>query len=378
MRLTELSHEGFRNLVPSTVALSTGTTVLLGANGQGKTNFLEAVGVLATGKSFRRARAQEMLAQEARSFVLRGRVERDGRASELVLAHADGRRITSVNRQPAELTEYISHLTVVPITLPHAGIVRGGPQDRRDFLDRGILGVQPSYLRSLASYRRTLRHVNALLRDPSETSAHRELVAAWLDRLADEAAELVLRRRAYVEDLRQAISSVGPLFAPVEESLALELNDVLARAETVGSGAAEATPPTREQVVALLRERLEETLPRARHHGQAVVGPHRDDLVLSLGGRDARRFASSGQQRNALLVLKVAKVEVFRRHRAEGPVLLVDDADTEIDADRLRRFLDHVGGRTQAVLTSSKGDLFERRPDDALFYRVEEGVLTPL
>jgi len=373
VRLVQLAHEGFRNLQPAAVELSPTTTVLLGDNGQGKTSFLEALGVLATGKSFRGARAPEMVRHGERSFVLRGTVDDGGRRLDLSLAHADGRRLTTVGRAPAELADYIAHLTVVPITQAHAGIVRGGPQDRRDFLDRGLLGVRPAYLRSLASYRRTLKQVNALLRAGKDGPALRAQLAAWLDRLAAEGAEIVARRRAYVADLRTALAEVGPTFQPQEEALALELADVLARAP-------EAVPdpdhPARDAVAALLRERLDQTLERSLAHRQAVVGPHRDELHLSLGGRDARRFASSGQQRNALLALKMAKVEVFRRHRGQSPVLLVDDVDTEIDARRLGRFLEGVGGRSQAVLTSSKLDLFRSTPDDALVYRVRQGTLT--
>jgi DNA replication and repair protein RecF len=110
----------------------------------------------------------------------------------------------------------------------------------------------------------------------------------------------------------------------------------------------------------------------------ALAGPHRDEMSMTLAGRDIRRYASSGQQRNALLALKLAKVEVFRARRGETPVLLIDDVDTEIDRSRLVRFLEHVGGRAQAVLTSSKRDLFDRPPEDALFVSVRGGVLQPV
>lgn len=375
MRLTSLSHEGFRNLAADTTALSPATTVLLGDNGQGKTSFLEAIGVLATAKSFRRARAAEMAADGAVAFSLRGTVEdAAGRATDLALAWADGRRATAVGRAPAELAEYIAHLTVVPITQEHAAILRGGPQDRRDFLDRGLLGVRPSYLRSLAAYRRSLRQVNALLRT-SATGSRRMQLDAWLDRLARDAAELTWRRRLYVVDLVAALAEVGPVFQPASEALGLSLRDVVSR-ESGGSEPAE--PPGRDAVRELLQRRLGETLERSLARGQVVTGPHRDDLVIEIAGHDARRHASSGQQRNALLALKMAKVEVFRRHRGETPVLLIDDVDTEIDARRLDRFLEAVGGRSQAVLTSSKTDLFAKAPEGSALYRVEEGTIRPL
>ena len=122
---------------------------------------------------------------------------------------------------------------------------------------------------------------------------------------------------------------------------------------------------------------MEELEPRELTSGQALVGPHRDELLVTLSGRDIRRYASSGQQRNALLALKVAKVELFRCERGESPVLLVDDVDTEIDPRRLTTFLRHVGGRAQSVITSSKRDLFGQPPRDSAFFSVTGGLLTP-
>jgi DNA replication and repair protein RecF len=371
--LSRLTCRGFRNLEETEVGLAPGMTVLLGDNGQGKTSFLEAIGVLATTRSFRRARAAELVRHGESAFSLSGRVEAAAGTLELALAHEDGRRRTWLGRAPVELAEYVGQLTVVAITQAHAGIVRGSPQDRRDFLDRGILGLTPAYLRALSSHRRALRQKNALLRGEARAAE----LEAWNARLAAEAAELVVRRREYVASLSAVLEELGPLFLPSAEPLALELQDACTKDEALAEGLAGGEPSARAAVAELLERRMSEAAQRERSAGQALVGPHRDDLTLSSGGRDLRRFASSGQQRNALLALKVAKVELFRRRRGEPPVLLVDDIDTEIDPRRLETFLRHAAGRAQTVVTSSKRGLFSEPSEGALHLHVEGGRIRP-
>lgn len=369
MRLTELAVENFRNLADTRLQLAPTTTVLLGDNGQGKTSLLEAVGVLATTKSFRRARPQEMARHGADGFRVAGSVEdRNAAPLELAVDSADGRRTTHAGRVSIELAEYIGHLVVVPITQTHAGIIRGAPQERRDFLDRGLLGVKPQYLRTLARYRRTLRQKSALLR--AGAAGRDTELAAWNERLAEEGAEVTLERRAYFDELVAALAELQPSFLPEEEPLAVLLHDLLARTAGLARD--------RHAVAGALREQLERVATREVAQRQTLAGPHRDEMSLTLAGRDIRKFASSGQQRNALLALKLAKVDVFRARRGETPILLIDDVDTEIDRTRLSRFLQHVGGRAQAMLTSSKRDLFDTPPPDALFVLVREGVLTPV
>lgn len=370
MRLVEIAVESFRNLADTRQVLAPATTVLLGDNGQGKTSFLEAIGVLATTKSFRRAKAAEMARHGSVRFRVAGRVESDfGTPLDLDVECVDGSRVTRTGRTAIDLAEYIGHLVVVPITQAHAGIIRGAPQERRDFLDRGLMGVRPAYLRTLARYRQTLRQKSALLR-AGAASRETEL-ATWNDRLAREGADVTLERRAYFGELASALAALSPTFLPDAEPLAMSLRDAVSREGNDGM------PADRTVVADRLREQLDAATRREIAQRLAVVGPHRDELVLSLAGRDIRKFASSGQQRNALLALKLAKVEVFRQRRGETPVLLIDDVDTEIDRTRLLRFLAHVGGRAQAVLTSSKKDLFDRPPEDALFLAVRGGLLTP-
>jgi DNA replication and repair protein RecF len=376
LRLLELAHERFRNLSNGCTTLAPATTVLLGDNGQGKTSFLEGIGVLATTRSFRKAKSSELPRHGERSFFVRGKVEDSRATSELSLVHEDGKRTTRIGRTVVELGEYVSMLSVIAITQAHAGIVRGSPQERRDFLDRGILGLHPGYLQSLANWRRSLKQKNALLRRDGLSHQSREL-QAWNERLAKDAAEVMVRRRAYALRLSEVLNEVGPLFLPAGEVLSLDLQDALSRRR----GESESPPleaiEDRETLSQALLERMDEQAARELASRQCLVGPHRDDLLLSTSGKDLRRYASSGQQRNALLALKMAKVELHRELRRESPVLLVDDVDTEIDPARLQTFLRHVGGRAQALITSSKRDLFGSPPEDSLFYDVRDGTLTP-
>jgi len=373
MHLERLACQGFRNLEQTEVELSPGTTLLLGDNGQGKTSFLEAIGVLATTRSFRRAKAPELVRHGGSSFHVRGSVQSEAGRLDLAVAHEAGRRSTWLGRAQVELAEYVGNLVVVAITQAHAGIVRGSPQDRRDFLDRGVLGIRPAYLRTLSAFRRTLKQKNALLRREGGGKAREAELDVWNQALAREGAELVCRRREYVRDLRLLLEELGPVFLPESEPLSLELQDACLKDETLAARVAAGEIPERDAVVEVLTRRMDELKPRELAAGQALTGPHRDELVLRTAGQDLRKFGSSGQQRNALLTLKMAEVELFRQGRGESPVLLVDDIDTEIDPTRLSTFLEHAGGRAQTLITSSKKGLFETPPEGALELTVSGG-----
>jgi DNA replication and repair protein RecF len=374
LRLLDLEVRSFRNLRDAHLRLDPATTLLVGANGQGKTSLLEAIGVLATTKSFRHAKAVDMARRGTSAFAVRGTVIGPAGTVELSVELADGRRHARIAGAEVEVGELIERLTVVPVTAAHAGIVRGGPHERRDFLDRGVLGLRPAYIRTLAQYRQAVKHKAALLRQPRPFDPL--LLETWNDRLARAGAEVILRRREYLVLLRETLREVGRALLPEDEQLALELRDSGARGQAT---AVPADAPA-AAVEARLREQIQAHSAREADAAQVLVGPHRDDLLILHQGSDrgdVRRFASSGQQRNALLALELAQVEVFCLRRGEPPVLLVDDVDTEIDPARLRTFIEHAGGRAQTVLTSSKAGLLEGLVPGASIVRVEGGVLSP-
>ncbi len=349
MEITSVTVDGFRNLT-GTLSAAPGLNVLWGGNGQGKTNWLEAIYLLATTKSFRTHQPQELIAFGAAAAHLRLEVQRRTGSPVTLDVHLEaGRKVTLVNGKRAALRDYLGQLVVFAYGREALDVVCGEPEQRRRFLDRGILSLKPAYVQTLLDYARVLKQKNALLRAVAGQPARRD----WLDSLDAWNAQLVeLGTELHVERTRYA------------ERLDAHLERQLFGAERVAiryvSSLEPDLPPTAEAFRAAMTERL--ALRRAAELavGHALVGPHRDDLAILIDGREVARFGSAGQQRSTLLVLTLGQLALYRAHCAEPPVFLLDDLDAELDPRRITTLLAYLEDKAQTFVTTTKPGLVRR------------------
>jgi len=347
--LSEIQVDRLRNLEAVRLDLRGSLTLIAGRNGQGKTSLLEAVYLLGTGRSFRTRITEELVAWDGGPLRVAGRVESRVGTTRLEVTIGDGVRRLAADGGARELEAYIGRLAVVDLTAERMNVVRGGPEERRRFLDRGVVGLRPSYLRSLGEYRKVLQQRNALLRasaDRASPGAAAQL-DAWDERLVAAGAELHLRRREYVTALD------GRLDGP-------------ARA-LFGSGKGprlvyRPSPPCQENVdiqgfIDDFASRLRRTRDGDQIHGHTGLGPHRDELLVELDGVDLRRYGSAGQVRAAMVALKLGKLALLQKEMGEAPLFLMDDFDSHLDEIRaaaLAEFLHQEGFQT-LVATSKEG-----------------------
>jgi DNA replication and repair protein RecF len=346
MHLLRLEADHFRNLAGS-VDCSPGLNLLYGANAQGKSNWLEAIYVLATTKSFRTPHPQEMIRHGVEAAVLRGRISRGHLIQELQLLLTSSNKQTFVNGKREAVARYLGILEAVAFTAAEMEVVRGAPEARRRFLDRGIVSTQPAYLATLAEYNRILKQKNRLLRDASEAAdpaSYFPLIQSWNDQLVVSATEIHQARTAYVERLRAALN---PQLFQAEEI-------------TINYRSSLADKGDLSDYSGLLQERLLFHLRNEIASGHSLVGPHRDDLQILCDGYELARFGSSGQQRSALLILDLAQIMVYHRVFDEYPVFLIDDIDAELDGRRIEILLDYLEGKTQTFVSTSKRSLANR------------------
>jgi DNA replication and repair protein RecF len=359
MHLLRLEATGFRNLT-GTLEVAPGLNVLSGANAQGKSNWLEAIYLLATSKSFRTAHPREAIRHGAAEAILRGMVAHGSLTKDLQLLLAGTTKQTFVNGKREAVTRYLGNLDVIAFTSDEMAVVRGAPEARRRFLDRGIVSTLPSYLGALAEYNRALKQKNRLLRDAAQADdpeAYYPLVEPWNDQLVAYGSEIHLARLAYVARLQGALR---PRLFGVEEVA------VRYRSSLEGKGDLGDYPR-------LLRERLAFHRRNEVSSGYALVGPHRDDLEITADGHDVARYGSSGQQRSALLILDLAQMMVYHQTFEEYPVFLIDDIDAELDRARIETLLDHLEGQAQTIVSTSKRELADRYRGRARTLRVAAG-----
>ncbi len=364
MLLESLEVHNFRNL-SGKVSWGSGLNIVYGDNGQGKTNWLEAIYLLATTKSFRTQRLQETIRFGEELAVVRGGVAQGAEVHREMQVNLRGNtKSISVNGKREPVTRYLEQLHAIAFTADELDTVRGGPDSRRKFLDRGVVSLHPAYVQTLADYNHVIKQKNRLLQDASESemSLERaaELLAPWNEQLIGHGSEIHRSRTDYVNRLEGAL-----------EPRLFEKEDVTIRyvSSLEGKG-------NLDDYEALLAERLQLRVQAEVAAGYALIGPHRDDLEILFDGHDMRTYGSSGQQRSALIILDLAKVSVYYSWHNEYPLFLIDDVDAELDRKRINCLLEYLEGRTQTFITTSKESLVEQFIAQANIYRASDGMIT--
>ena len=347
----------FRSYTSIEVNLSPGLTVLVGANGEGKTNLLEALAWLATLSSFRGAPTDALVRLDAPFAVVRALGERDGR--ELLLEaqlQPNGRNRVLVNRQSLRRArDLLGSLRVTVFTPDDLDIVKDGPGERRRFLDDALVALHPRNDALRAEVDKVLRQRNALLRQTGGRldEAGAFTLDVWDSKLANAGEALAAARVELVERLMPLLSSMYDTLAREPAQVTITY-DAAWRDQGLGAALAAARPDD-------LRR------------GVSTVGPHRDDMVLTLAGTPARTHASQGEQRTLALSLRLAVHHIVTAVTGSAPVLLLDDVFSELDPERSQALVANLPSG-QTVLTTAGGLPHDAHPDVVL--RLQDGAVT--
>jgi DNA replication and repair protein RecF len=334
------------------VDLGPGLNVFLGHNAQGKTSFLEAVGLLARGRSFRTDDLGAVVARGAAGFVVQGKAVGAEGEAELSFQWSPEQRTFSVDHQRIPPREYAGRLEASVYSTDRLRVVHGPMRERRQYVDRGGAALSAAYRQALRDYERIVHQRNAALQ-----GRPRDL-DAWDERLAAVGGTLRVRRLSYVARLNEALTTA---FRPAEERYAIEAEPISALSAT----------ETEHQD--RLANEIRESAPRERQARRSLVGPHRDAIRLLVDGRDAAAWASSGQVRSLLLALTLATLRVYREQSGRSAVALLDDLDSELDADRALSVCRTVADQGQALVTSAHPEWASRLGDVARLFRVSAG-----
>jgi DNA replication and repair protein RecF len=353
MWLRTLQADRLRNLKTVSLELAPGLTLITGRNGQGKTSLLEAAYLLGTGHSFRTRKVDEIVGRGGGPLRVSG--EASGRRGESALGVVldQGQRRLFVDGSERDLDGFLGRLDLVALPGEAMRILRDGPEGRRRFLDAGVAGLRPSFLRDLGDYRRVLANRNALLRRGrvgAPTSAGEEM-DAWEERLAVVGGRIHRQRREYAIGVASRLGTAErALFTDGEE---VRVGYRPSPAETDDAGPA--------GFVTIFREVLERNRRRDQALGFTGDGPHRDELDVTLDGADLRRFGSAGQVRAAMIALSAAKLALLRDDRGEAPLFLMDDFESDLDEGRARSLVEFLrDGGFQALLATAKDGFVDR------------------
>lgn len=349
-----------------------GLNIFHGPNASGKTNLLEALHVLSTGRSPRAFHDQEMTRFESDGFYIKGLVQAPASQLTLEVAYgADKGKVVRVNGNPApSLSALAGRFPVVYFSPDEIVAVSGPPARRRAFLDQLLCQAIPTYAHHFDRYRAALEQHNAALRDFRSGRSSDALLPVWEEQLAAHGGELLARRLALVADLNAFFREA---FRRLDGGDAVSLVYRTAGEEPLPA-AGDAAAATKWITAALSGGRA-----AAIERGHALAGPHRDDLSVEIQGLDARHFASQGQRRSLTLALKLAAAEWIEGAVGAKPVLLLDDVFSELDADRRERLLGMVARRHQVFITCTGPEAVQEIPaEQGRFFSVRRGEAIPV
>ena len=326
MILRRISTDNFRNLVPATVEFHPKTNLIVGRNGQGKTNLLEAIYLLATTKSFRTPRTQTVFRFGENTLFVSGSLDRDRVERVLSVGLETGenrRRVLMVNEERVPLHEFLRAMTVFAYSSARLEILRGVPEERRRFIDRGVASIEASYLPAITRFSRTLKQRNAQLQSGSAQG-----LEAWDEEFVERSNAIQEDRAMYVDALRKAFDEIATKFGVrrVEMTYKPSKPDPSRRSEEMRAGT-------------------------------TLTGPQRDHLEFTVDGRAAHEVLSGGELKLTVLLLKYAKLALFNQREDDDALFVLDDIDAELDVEVLRKLLTSLPPKTQVFATSAKDQL---------------------
>lgn len=338
MRLERLLVRDFRNYAAADATFSPEVNLICGPNGQGKSNLLEAVYFLITGRSFRTGRLGDLVREGAPYFAIEALIEKQGVSQRISIRYGEGERSLLFNK--TRQTSFISLLGLLQGVVFSPGdhsLVSGAPAERRRFYDLHLGQTDPLYVHHLTRYHRALKQRNHLLQ-----KRQLETIESWEQEMARSATYLVDRRSAATEKLQELAHPLQQALSGGNERLELRYRP------SIGGGA--------DKIIATFeKNRLREAA-----LGHTLYGPHRDDLLFLLDGREARHFGSEGQKVCCAISLRLAEWERIDAESGEPPLLLLDDATASLDRKRQERL---------TALLDGRGQLFAAAPDPLFLTR---------
>lgn len=370
MKVEKLVLRNFRNYDHCQLDLHPGLNILVGQNAQGKTNFLESIHFLSTGRSHRTSSQYDLIRWDTTGFFLHASViKRNLRVTvDFKLTSTKQRELKINGIVERKLSALLGNLNSVLFTPEDLQLLKGSPSLRRRFLDIELSQVSSIYLYALQQYNRALQQRNNLLKSVDGKIINRVALDTWTDQLIKYGARLtILRQRALQVLAKHAKPSLHTISGGREE-LKLQYRPWGYQLQLGNSEA---------EVIDAFRETLARQYSNELRRKQSLVGPHRDDFVCLLNDIDVREFGSQGQQRSAVLAIKMAELEFMREITGDYPVLLLDDVLSELDTSRRQALLGLVDQGIQTVITGTEANLFPGWQEKSLLIaEITDGIIS--
>jgi len=334
MWIKNIKIKNFRNYNQEEINLEKNINIFYGKNAQGKTNIIEAIFLCSLGKSFRAKKDNEMIKLNEKNAIVEIEYEKSDRDGKIKIEIGNKKNIYLNGIKIKKLSELLGNLNIVIFTPDDINILKGGPQNRRRFLDIMISQLRPNYMHILNLYLKTIEQRNKYLRQIKEEHKDENLLEIWDEKLAEYAVKICEYRKEFIEKIIKKINIIHKNITNGEEQIELEYITEC---------------DNKEKYLQLLKERRKLDIIK----GFTTKGIHRDDFVIYINKKEIKIFGSQGQNRTAMLSLKLAELQVIYDEIGEYPILLLDDFMSELDRTRRKNFLENIEG-TQVIITGTE------------------------
>jgi DNA replication and repair protein RecF len=358
MIIDKITLTNFRNYQKQTLALGSGINFIIGANGEGKTNFLEAIYVLAMAKSYK-VEDQDLIKFNEEFAKIQASIVQDKHKTELTLIISEiGKRALSNDKEIKRLSDYIGNLYIVSFLPEDLNLLKGSPKDRRYYFDVFLGQIDKEYLTDLADYKHLIRQRNELLKKMADTNNRDEtLLDVITEQLADKITIITKRRTALIDEINRGIKEAFSRLTHLDRGFKLEFIPSIAALD----------------IAKFLKSKYrQDLLSGATNHGS-----HRDDYEFMFGGTPARLHASQGEQRAMLIALNIVLSDIVNNTKKSRPVFLLDDVFSELDQARQNQLLEYLlETNAQTIITATAiDDIKERYRKTGKIFHVRKGYI---
>ena len=351
MWISNVKIKNFRNYNEQKIKLQSNVNVFYGENAQGKTNIIEAIFLCSMGKSFRAKQDKEMIKLNTQNAIVEiefHKIDREGK----IKIQLGNKKIIYVNGiKIKKLSELLGNLNVVMFNPDDINILKGGPQNRRRFLDIMISQLKPNYMHTLSLYSKTIEQRNNYLRQIREEQKTEKLLDIWDEEISKYAFIISKYRKEFIEKIKSKIKKIHSEITDNKEDIEIEyLTECY----------------DKEKYLNFLKQRRKLDIIK----GYTTKGIHRDDFIIYINGKQLSIYGSQGQHRTAMLSLKLSEVNIVEDEIGEKPILLLDDFMSELDQNRRNHFLEKIKN-TQVIITCT--DKIDIENKNILIYNVKDG-----
>lgn len=365
MKIKRLNLKNYRNCSDIELDLDSEKILIIGKNAQGKTNILESIYFLSTMKSQRTTNNLELINFDSKFVDISAEIQKNTEIDLGFYYDKEKKREIKVNNLKTRPKEFKNVLKTVLFSTQDLLLLRGTPQDRRDWLDVAISQIYPAYDDRLSKYNKIRIQKNNFLKEYSQNET---LLEVYNEQLTILGSNIIYLRKKFLKEIEKiaqakhsTISGNETLTIKYDCSFLEKENEKLLEVDEIS-----------ERFTQKLAERKKDELQR----GQSLVGPHRDDIVFYINGQESTKFASQGQQRTIVLSLKLAELDIVTQKTGEPPVLLLDDVLAELDDVRQNYLLTTINKETQTIITSVDTLLFDEKfLEDVKIYKIENGKI---